>query len=133
MYSSNGINWTQTSAADKLYNNGAFWTAMIWSPEYSQFISVANGSAYGVGQDPLFMTSSNGTSWGDPTNSYKTYNSICWAPEIGVAVCMANDSNSITTISNVSGYVSRSSASIASLNWTACAWSPSLGILGGNV
>ena len=42
---------------------------------------------------------------------------------------MANDSNPIQTISNVSGYVYRSSASIASLNWTVCEWSSSLEIM----
>jgi hypothetical protein len=132
MYSSNGTSWTQTTSYDEGFNNGTQWDAMVWCPEISNFICVANGSVYGVNNDPTIMTSNNGTSWGGTGNTsplYKSYLSCCWAPEIGQFVAMANDSAPIMTYNNVSGYSSRSSASLASLNWNACAWSPTLGIL----
>lgn len=75
------------------------------------------------------MTSSSGTSWGIPTNTYKLLNAICWAPEIGQAIAMANDASTpVFTYNNVSGWTLRTSGSIASINWTCNAWSPILGI-----
>lgn len=133
MYSTNGISWTQTTSADELFNNGARWNEIIWCPELSQFICCANGSVYGVNNDPALMTSSDGINWGNAGGSsttplYKNYLSICWAPEIGQVIVMANDASPITTYNNVSGWTSRTSASIASLSWNACAWSKELGI-----
>ena len=64
MYSSNGISWTQTFSADESSNNGPQWDSMVWCPEISNFVACANGSFYGINNDPVLMTSNNGTSWG---------------------------------------------------------------------
>ena len=88
---SNAISLTATLAADDSYNNGADWDSIVWCPEITIFVACANGSGYGVGNDPVLMTSGNGTGWGAVGGSstaglYKGYLSICWAPEGGERV-----------------------------------------------
>jgi hypothetical protein len=126
-YSSDGITWTSTTVPD----TGSGWFSMVWCPEITTFVACAS---FVSGTNPALMTSTNGTSWQAvsgslPTQTFnKNYFSVCWSPDIGAVVALANNSsNPVTIYNDISGWSSLSSSVLNSTPWYACAWSWSLG------
>ena len=101
MTSTNGTTWTsQTSPAD--YN----WSAVVWSPQLSLFVAVAN-----TGGGNNVMTSPNGLNWTLRSCPSNSWNTLTWSPQLGLFVAMA-----------ASGAVDANNKAMTSpdgINWTA--------------
>lgn len=79
-YSSNGINWTQSTPAD----NGAF-QGLAWSPKLGILVAVSTGGTHKV------MWSTDGINWsvtGVSGASSYNWNSVCWSDDLEMFVAV---------------------------------------------
>ena len=103
-------------------------TAIAWSEDQTLAVATGDGSA---GSTDQFFTSPNGTAWTARTAPItRTWRDVCFAPEIGTWVAVANTASQTQNIVY----------STNGMSWTACtahasglmfesvAWSPLLGL-----
>ena len=92
--SDNGTTWTVTSVNSIDYG----WQSCIWVPSSYLF--------YAVGDGGQIMTSPNASTWTLQTsNTSNNLSSICWAPELGINVAVANSGTNRVSTNTISSYM----------------------------
>jgi cytoskeletal protein CcmA (bactofilin family) len=126
MTSTNGIEWVLRNSAAVLS-----WNSVCWSPELGIFAAVAGDPSDEVAGDysaDIVMTSPDGLNWTTRTANYdSTWTSVCWSPELGIFVAVANaGTQRVMTSSDGINWTVRIPANYS--QYRSVCWSPELSI-----